>query len=91
MTKTILLLMLAILNILASILGMGLSAMASDDVSRAAEARQLQMLVWVWFVVSIATPVVAWMIGRKDARLGHLAYLPMVILAVLSIAGLALF
>lgn len=91
MTKSILLLLLAILNILASMVGMGLSAMASDDVSRAAEAQRLQLLVSVWLAVSIATPVVSWIIGRKNARMGHLAYWPMVVLAVWSIAALSLF
>lgn len=91
MMKSILLLLLAILNVFASMVGMGLSAMASDDVSRAAEAQRLQLLVSVWLIVSIATPIVSWIIGRKDVRMGHLAYVPMVVLAVWSIAALSLF
>lgn len=91
MITTVALRLLALLNIFAAFIGMGLSAMASDDVSRSAEAERLQLLVWVWLVVSIATPVVSWFVARKDLRASHLAYIPMVVLAVWSIFGLCTF
>jgi hypothetical protein len=83
--------LLAALSALASFVAMGLSAMASDDVSRSRQAHALQTTVLAWFVLSVATPFIAFAIGRWRPGAEGASYLPMVIVGGVAIIWLARF
>ena len=82
---------LAAISVLASLIALGLSAMASDDMARSREAQALQWLVLLWLITSIATPFAAAAIARSSPAAQPFCYLPMMVLALISIARLLRF
>lgn len=88
---TIALRVLALVSLLASVLCLGLSGMASDDSSRAARAHGVQLLQLAWLVASIVTPIIAAIVARRDVAASHRAYVPMIVIGVVAIVALARF
>ena len=87
----VLLPLLAVLSAVASLIGVGLSGMASDDVSRPTQAHAVQLLQLAWLAASIVTPFIAWRIARRDVAASHRAYIPMALVALAAIASLYLY
>lgn len=83
--------LLAIVSALASLIALGLSAMASDDMGRRSEAQALQLLVFAWLLLSIAAPIAATLLGRRWPPAATLSYLPMVIVGAFAIVRLIRF
>lgn len=83
--------LLALVSAGLSVIGYGLSGMASDDISRPVQARMVQLLQLAWLVMSIATPIVAMLIARHNPAAGRMAYIPLALVASAAIAALALY
>ena len=83
--------LLSAASILLSLLALGLSAMASDDLGRAGEARGLQLLVLAWLIVSIVTLLVVPVLARRSPAMVAFGALPMIVICVAAVARLARF
>lgn len=83
--------LLAVSSVLASIVCLGLSGMAADDLSRAGEARTVQLLQLAWLVVSTVTLFVAARMARRDRAAGPIVYAPMGIVSAIALLALARF